>query len=249
MIEELFKIWEKTSPDKKIMVITGSGVAFDSQFNKKELWEDNLDNNILTKKFLLKDPNLLWKWVLEKRELIDNITPNINHLSIVKLEECFKENFILITHNIDGLHKKAGNYRIIETRGNIFKNKLFTKSPVINIYNSKKFPKNAKDQILRPDIVLTGEEMERKYQLQAHVYAQQTDILLIIGSKLKRELVKDLPLIAKKMNNAKIIEINSEKQYCDIADFYINMKAENFLPLLINIIIDIEKGIRKNINY
>lgn len=246
MIKNLFKLWEHLPEEKNIMVLTGNGISVASGLTwekNNNFWGLNIEEEILNTNVLLNQPEKLWSWVLETRAKLVLKSPNQAHYALVKLEEYFKENFTLISHNIDGLHIKSGSYRIIETHGNVLRNRILDTSK----YNEEDInwnfiPRNLNGEYLRPDICLKGEIPERKKMLQAHIIAQQADVVLIIGSKLQEKLIGELPEVAKKYNDAKIIEINPIKKSCEYTDQFIKMKAEEILPILINIIIDLDKG-------
>lgn len=247
MIEKLYKIWEDTPKDKKIMVLTGSGVSIasgiDSSYRRNqqeisEFWGQK--SQILTRSNLLNNPSLILDWIEETRRKLVNISPNANHYALLKLEHYFKEKFYLITDSIDNLHAHVGNNRLIELNGNIFNNLLLPPTELSLINNNKVLPKNTNGEKLRPDIVLTGEKINKKKYLQAHLFAQQCDICLVIGSHIDNSPFNELPLISKKFKNAHIIEINSKKSYIEDADIYIKSNGENILPMLVNIIIELE---------
>lgn len=238
MIEKIMNLWQEMPINKKIMIITGEEFSLVSS----DVWGKEM-NEILNIKLLEKDPEKLWEWVLSKRNVIKNIKPNLQYIALAKLENFFNDNFILLTDSIDGLHLKAGNYRVIETMGNLFENKIYehglNNSTSVNIEKDFSF-------FLRPNIVLEGEDNERIKYLQTKNFAQQTNVIIVLGKKFKKNYFYDVPLLTKKSKNIKIIEISSDKQ--EYSDLYINTEKidyENILPLLVNIIIDIEIGIRQ----
>jgi NAD-dependent deacetylase len=71
----------------------------------------------------LRDPKEYWEDVLSGRSLLGDLggaKPNPGHYALADLEK----NGILksvLTQNIDGLHEKAGNRRVLEYHGSIFK--------------------------------------------------------------------------------------------------------------------------------
>ena len=246
MIKELYTLWENSPLEKKILIITGEEISaasglFDYNLKKKTL--ETL-SEILNIDTLLLDPQRLWGWILNQRESISKSEPNKAHMALVKLEEFYKDNFALITHTTDNLHSSAGNYRIIEMKGNIFRNKTMKISeyPFMSVL-SQDIPKGEHGQILRPDMILDGENIEKRKVLQAHILAQQSDIVFLIGSQLKDQHIAELPQVAKRFNEAKIIEINYQKSFCPLTDIYIKEKSIHILPMLVNLIIDLEVGI------
>jgi NAD-dependent deacetylase len=251
MIKQLYDIWTTNKNAKKIMVLTGPGMSnpwqnYSNEVNELNNFSKFADKNIMNIDMLLNNPSLLWDCVIEQRRKIVQYMPNANHYALVKLEQHFKENFSLITENIDNYHSYAGNVRLIEMQGNIFKDKIMLDKEMgfLNI-DWTTIPTNNEGSFLRPDIVLGGEVVHKKCYLQAHMLAQQCDICLILGSALETDPFSELPMIAKKFNNAQIIEINAERSYMEDSDLYINMPVEKILPLLSHMMIDLEKGSRK----
>lgn len=238
MIEKLYNLWTDNPPGKKIMVLTGSGISVASgidvykKINRQyssDFW--GTTSQILSFKNYINNPMEIHNWTMTHRKKIVQLKPNNNHTALVRLENKFQEKFSLITTTIDNLHSHAGTNRLIELNGNIFKDKLINEN---NIY-------------FRPDILLTGEKINKKMYLQAHMLAQQCDICLIIGSELESDTISELPMIAKKFNNAKIIEINPKKSYIEDVDLFLKAKAEDILPILVSLMIEMEEGF-KNIS-
>lgn len=247
MINQLFTLWEEMTLNKKILVITGSGIFSSHSFIVHELTKINQYNHksLLTKENLSNSPDKIWDIILSHRLHINQYQPNKAHEALVKLEHFFQDNFSLITENIEGFHLRAGNYRVIELNGNIWKNKILSNniSPLIN---RNKIPQNKNQQLLRPDIILLNEEIERKKILQSRLLIEQSDLILMIGvenryvSSSINEMIEEAYL-----SHTKIIEINETQQHFNKTNLYIHIEAEKILPLLISLIIDLEKGIRK----
>ena len=71
----------------------------------------------------LRDPKEYWQDVLSGRSLLGNIQdakPNPGHYALAELETIGVLKSVL-TQNIDGLHDKAGNKRILEYHGSVLK--------------------------------------------------------------------------------------------------------------------------------
>lgn len=248
MIEKLYKIWENSPKDKKIMVLTGSGISIASGIdihqkrNKQEVsefWGEK--SKILTKYNLINDTSKMLNWVAQKRQQLVQINPNASHYALLKLEHYFKEKFYLITENIDNLHAHAGNNRLIELNGNIFNDINLSPIELEQISQPLLLHKNSQGQFIRPDIVLSGEKINKKKYLQAHLFAQQCDICIVVGSFIDNSPFHELPLISKKFKNAQIVEINHKKSFIEDSDIYIKCPSENILPMLVNMMIELDE--------
>lgn len=248
MISELYNLWEQAPENKRIVVLTGAGISVQSGLStyqnlteKENFWHSSFPEDILDYDNLVLNIDNLWSWVNEKRTQLNKIIPNQAHYCLVEMERFFGENFCLISQNIDNLHHEAGSYRLIEMRGNLVKEKMLEMVSVFGSVNANEVPTDTRGNLLRPDILLSGEVMDKKRYLQTRLMAQQCDIMILVGTSLSFKPAADLPEIAKRRNNAQIIEINPEKQYFEDTDLYLKANAENILPFLINSLIDMEK--------
>ena len=112
----------KTS--SRIAVLTGSGVSAESgvpTFRGSEgLWRNFDPSELATPEAFRSDPHLVWEWYDWRRTLISRCVPNVAHDAIARLEARTRE-FLLVTQNVDGLHRLAGNRNIAEIHGNIWR--------------------------------------------------------------------------------------------------------------------------------
>lgn len=243
MIKELYKIWADID-NKKIMVITSNNLCQLQELPRKQI-NNLLGLNKLSISQLLNNPNEIWQYIIKTRKEIIKLNPNVNHYALVQLEQRFKQNFSLITNSMDNLHNEAGSVRLVEMYGNIFKEKVFSKDE-LESYNKNwlNIPKNKKNQFLKPNIKLRDELISKKNYLQAYLIAQQCDVCIVIEMDSKDNQMYELPLIAKRFNNAKIIEINPKDNIYKEADIYIKAYTEEILPLLVDILIELEDEVK-----
>ena len=99
------------------------------------------------------NPRLVWEWYNERRNNIFQAQPNSRHNTIVKLEKYAQ--VVVLTQNIDGLHKKAESSNILELHGSIVKIKCsvcdYNEEILTEIFD---FPPLCKcGNILRPYVV------------------------------------------------------------------------------------------------
>jgi NAD-dependent deacetylase len=111
---------------KRICILTGAGVSSESGIptfrGKDGLWNKYNPSELATFEAFEEDPIKIWQWYLWRMWLISRTKPNKAHTSIAKMENLF-ESFLLVTQNVDGLHKAAGSKKLIELHGNIFEGK------------------------------------------------------------------------------------------------------------------------------
>ena len=114
-----------------------------------------------------------------KTELgVKDLKINKGHIALKKLEDTGILKSI-ITQNIDGLHQLAGDKNVLELHGNL--NKWYCLS-CGKIENS---PFNCEcGGIVRPDIILYGENLNQKVINEAIYQIEQADTLIIAGTSL-----------------------------------------------------------------
>lgn len=133
------------------------------------------------------------------RELLSSkVQPSVTHNFLSKLEEEGRLELI-ITQNIDGLHQKAGNHRILECHGGYDTAHCFSCNRYYLLNDIKKdiesgvIPKCSCGGIIKPDVVFYGESLpERFYELYSK--PPQMDLLLVMGTSLQVEPVSSFIL-------------------------------------------------------
>ena len=116
--------------------------------------------------------------------------PNAVHRWLYGLE---KEDRLrgIVTQNIDGLHRKAGNKRVYELHGNIHENYCIncdTEYPLEKITGSTGIPRCDKcGGIIKPWVVLYGEQPDRYTCIGAEREITGADTLIVAGTSLQVE--------------------------------------------------------------
>ena len=66
-------------------------------------------------------PREVWHWYLYRKGICNQAQPNEAHHALARLEERLGDAFVLITQNVDGLHRRGGSSdeRMCEVHGNI----------------------------------------------------------------------------------------------------------------------------------
>ena len=245
MINDIYDIIIEKGKDKKILILSGNELSdlSETPLYKNLLNYESIGN--IEKLFSNKNDNLygVWNWILNKRAELKNNHPNINHYSLNKLEQYYKNNFALITQNIDGLHSKAGSYRLIEFNGNLYTEKLIHDNEINNNNSWKILRIDNSDLYVMPNILFDNEKVEKSISIQSKLLAQSADICIVVGVTKEQDSFTDLPMIAKKYNDAYVIEINNKESIVAYSDLYIKEKLENILPILVKLIIGIEEGV------
>ncbi len=208
------------------VVLTGAGSSTPSDipdFRSADqgLWTQFSPMEVASLSTFRHNPNKFFNWLQPLAKKMWRAKPNPAHLTLARLE---RKNFIqaIITQNIDGLHQKAGSANVIEVHGTMqtltcigcyrqFAADTFLE-PYIETGEIPHCPKCKK--ILKPDVILFGEQLPIKPWLQARKAAQECDLIIVAGSSLLVTPVARLPLEALEQN-AKIIVINHNPTYID----------------------------------
>jgi len=225
-----------------ITALSGAGISAGSgvpTFRGKDgLWENQKPEDIANPQALRTNPDLFWKFYNWRKKLVNDVKPNLGHYALVDFERIY-EDFLLVTQNVDNLHREAGNEKIVELHGNIFRTKCADCNKPYSrpMTESTQLP-NCDDcgGPLRPDVVLFGENLEDKNLRAAQEAAAGSEIFFSIGTSSLVEPAASLPFLAK-ANGSYIVEINSEETpLSQHADECLRGKTEKLLPMLVIII-------------
>jgi NAD-dependent deacetylase len=110
--------------DTWIMVLTGAGVSAESGIptfrGGDGLWENHSIEQVATPEGFQADPLLVWRFYSARRRGAHTAAPNPGHVALAAIEAELDERFLLVTQNVDSLHRRAGSRRLIEMHGNLF---------------------------------------------------------------------------------------------------------------------------------
>lgn len=114
---------------ESLVFLTGAGISAESgvpTFRGEEGYCSVGSTNyhpmdLATNRAFRKMPEDVWSWYLYRRTVCAKALPNSGHHALARLEQVLGERFLLVTQNVDGLHRRAGNSaeRIFEVHGNI----------------------------------------------------------------------------------------------------------------------------------
>lgn len=149
-----------------LVVLTGAGISAESGLptfrDANGLWEGHRFEEVASPGAFSRDPHLVHRFYNMRRAALDTVQPNAAHHALVKLEEAWPGDFLLVTQNVDDLHDRAGSRQLRHMHGELrhiqcllcgtegipWAGDLGTESPC---------PLCGKAGGLRPDIVWFGE--------------------------------------------------------------------------------------------
>lgn len=110
-------------PDTHLLVLTGAGISAESGLSTYRamngLWREHPVQKVATPWGFDEDPALAWRFWSERREEASRAAPNPGHLALAEVERRLGDRFLLVTQNVDGLHQRAGNQRVVELHGTL----------------------------------------------------------------------------------------------------------------------------------
>lgn len=196
---------EKIRDSASVVVMTGAGVPTASgipDFRSEDgIWTTYDPSGFHISRFRA-DPERVWnKRLALIEELFGHDTePNAAHDPIAGPEDAGYVD-TLITQNIDGLHQKAGSEDTIEIHGNGQRvvctgcRRRSGIDPVLDRIRNGESPLTCDDcgSVLKPDVVLFGEQLPERQLSRAQSAARGADVFLAIGSSLTVEPAASLP--------------------------------------------------------
>jgi len=224
----------------KLAVLTGAGVSQESGLRtfrdaQTGLWAQYKPEELASPQAFARDPKLIWDWYAWRREAVKGVRPNTGHYALVEIEKRLSV-FTLITQNVDGLHRMAGNQNVLELHGNIQRVRCSECYTFAESWgdDTETVPRcSVCGGLLRPDVVWFGEALPRD-QLEAAVEAARTcDIFLSIGTSGVVQPAASLAHAARN-RGAVLVEINAESTpLTPKVDFFLQGKSGEILPELV----------------
>jgi NAD-dependent deacetylase len=108
----------------RLLVLTGAGVSAESGVptfrDANGLWENHPIEQVATPEGFRADPGLVWRFYSQRRRTAKQVHPNPGHLALAEAESRMGDRFLLVTQNVDGLHRRAGSRRLVEMHGSLF---------------------------------------------------------------------------------------------------------------------------------
>lgn len=176
------------------------------------------------------NPKMFFDFYKHKMNCLD-AKPNVIHKYLAKLEK-EKKLEAIITQNIDGLHQKAGSKNVLEIHGTVYKNHCIDCGKSYSaeyVFNSNGIPKCSCGGIIKPDVVLYGEQLPTSFVV-AMDYINKADLLIVAGTSLTVEPAASL---VRMFDGKHLVIINgSLTAYEGKADLIIHDRLEDVFSKL-----------------
>jgi NAD-dependent deacetylase sirtuin 5 len=212
---DLARFREHFSSAKHLVILTGAGVSAESGVptfrGAGGFWRTYKAQDLATPEAFDEDPSLVWEFYHYRREVMISKSPNAAHAAIADVEARFAaagKRVVIITQNIDELHKRAGSENILELHGSLFKTRC-TKcedvrsnhdSPICEALRGYGAPDpNASEArlptsslprcqtgecggLLRPHVVWFGEGLDKDVLRSTDEELEKCDLCLVVGT-------------------------------------------------------------------
>ena len=245
------------SESRRVVALTGAGISAESGISTYRdpggIWDrypEGSSGGIMA--VLVNHPEDAHQILMGFLNKIKAASPNPGHRALFDLE---KMGYLrsVITQNVDNLHREAGNSRVLEMHGNIYrlrclvcnKKKILGREACFEMMSElimkiKRF--SLKEMIrhlplcscggnTRPDVVAFGEPVQELGEAIAE--AKACDLMLILGTSGVVYPAASLPDYAR-AGGACLIEINPrESALTEQCDLFLEGKTGDILPRII----------------
>jgi len=221
-----------------VLVLTGAGISAESgipTFRGKEgYWvvgsRNYMPEQMATNAMFRTNPAEVWRWYLYRFSVCRSAQPNEGHRALVELERALDDRFTLVTQNIDGLHRRAGNSeaRTYCIHGDAAWVRCGAECgagkkplPDLQLIRSKDTPLSADDQAkltcsgcggwMRPHVLWFDEYYdEENYRMDSALRAaQKARLLLVVGTSGATNLPMQIGRLAWRQGTA-LVDVNPE---------------------------------------
>ena len=194
MDDSIIKLRGLIGNAKRIVFFGGAGVSTESSIpdfrGKDGLYKARNEfgfspETLLSHEFFVRHPDVFYKYYRSTLSKTGYL-PNKAHYALAKLEAEGKLTAV-ITQNVDNLHQMAGSKHVIELHGSAYRNycNKREKSYSIDFINSYDgVPKCDCGAIVRPDVVLYGEQLDYDAIDEAIEELRSADLLIVGGTSL-----------------------------------------------------------------
>ena len=228
---------------RKLVVFTGAGISKESgiaTFREAEegVWERHDPHELGTLQGFLRDPPLVWKWYQHRFGHITEVTTNPGHRAIAALER-YVDRVVVITQNIDNLHREAGSSDIVELHGNyrfykcLSGHKRFTNG---DFAEQEEIPPLCPrcGAMLRPDVVWFGEMLPSAALERAFAESSSCDTMLVVGTSGTVQPAASLPWEVRQAGGS-IIEVNpNPSAITGLSNLFLQGPAGEVLPRVVD---------------
>ena len=231
---------------KNTTVLTGAGISTpsgipDFRSSTSGLWSRYDPFEVASLNSFRYNPEKFFDWMRPLAHKMHLADPNSAHVGLATLE---KTGYVktIITQNIDSLHQKAGSNNVVEVHGSM---RSMTCMRCFKHVGSDGYVESYLEHgeiphcpdcsgVLKPDVILMGEQLPSKAWLNAVEASQSCDLMIVIGSSLEVVPVANLPMQSIE-HGSHLIIVNKSPTYIDVrADLVFHDDLIDIIPAIVN---------------
>ena len=234
------ELCERFRSATRTVVFSGAGVSRESGLDTFRgaggLWEKMRPEELATPQAFRREPAKVWQWYGWRYNQATGAQPNPAHLALVEWESLFPS-FVVITQNVDGLHKRAGSRSLLELHGTILQARCNRCGRMREmgeaIAESWDEPPICECQgRFRPAVVWFGENLDPDVLNAAYNEASDCELFVSVGTSSTVYPAAGLIEVAHR-SGACIVEVNPElTPFSPMADLRIAAPAGEAIPRL-----------------
>lgn len=187
-------------------------------------------------------PRNFYRWIRPLADTMLDAVPNRAHVALADLESTGHLKTV-ITQNIDSLHQRAGSHNVLELHGHLREAtciRCYQGVPVgadlQQVVREGKLPHCECGGVLKPNVILFGEQLPIRVLNEAMQEARRCDLMLVAGSSLTVSPAADIPYLAVD-SGARAIIVNLQPTAFDsLADVTIHGDVVEALPRIVETI-------------
>jgi NAD-dependent deacetylase len=230
----------------RVLVITGAGISADAGlptyrgigglYNDEDTEDGMPVEEILTGEMLRTKPKLTWKYLHQIERAGRGAEPSIGHRILAEWEARF-EALLVLTQNVDGLHRRAGSRDVVDIHGDFQRLHCCAcdwEEIVEDYGHLGEVPECPSCGVgIRPDVVLFGEmlDMAKVARLQQFL-VEGFDVVLSIGTSSLFPYIAG-PVFLAARDGKSTIEVNpAETEVSAVVDVRLRSRAQEALPAI-----------------
>lgn len=231
---------ERFRSARRAVVFSGAGVSKESGLDTFRgaggLWERMRPEELATPQAFRSDPGKVWRWYAWRYNTAAGAQPNPAHLALADWESLFPS-FLLVTQNVDGLHRRAGSRSLLEVHGTLLDARCNrcgrTRDMGEAIAESPEEPPVCEcGGPFRPNVVWFGENLDSAVLSRAGEEASACDLFVSVGTSSTVYPAAGLIDVACRAGAA-FIEVNPEPTpFSRLAELRLEAPAGEAIPRL-----------------
>ena len=209
----------------RVVALTGAGMSQESGVPTFRdaltgLWSRYDPMELATPEAYRRNPARVFGWYLSRWRRVRQVSPHAGHRALAELQGAFAE-LVVVTQNVDGLHRRAGSHEIVELHGSLEAFRCADGGHPYDIDHIEALVVREDSEVeppacetcgapIRPGVVWFGEMLPPGAVERAWHLVQESDVVLVIGTSSVVYPAAELPNVALAAG-AQVIEINPEE--------------------------------------